>query len=379
MKRIKKVFISACELSADKYAAELAIQWKKINPDIQIVGIGSDASRQAGIDVKWDMSMYSTVGLIEPLRFAPQLIYSFFKLKHFLKEEKPDVFIPIDNQGFHMKCCSLAKELGVPTAYFVAPQHWHWGTISQGKKVAEVVDHVLAIFPQEKTFYERCGAKVKFVGHPCIDRIKKMPSVNSSLNQTSNLLGVFPGSRKQEIERLLPVYLKALPGLCKEHKLRPIVSVAANYYSDLINTIIDKHEHLFDQRPQTYSGNMLEFIATLRVSIVSSGTISLEHALMRLPHVVAYKFNPLTYWIAQTFFKKTLAKIPFMSMPNIILNKAAFPELLQDAAKPNSISAALQQTLAESKQQQLDAQTVYDMLDTSNTARLVVDYLEQSI
>ena len=128
--------ISACELSADKYAAQLAIEIKRINPNIHIFGVGSDASRQAGIDVRFDISGLSTVGLVEPLRYLPKLFKALHKVKQMLEEEKPDIFIPIDNQGFHMQCCKKSRALGIATYYFIAPQHWHWGEQKHGHQVA---------------------------------------------------------------------------------------------------------------------------------------------------------------------------------------------------------------------------------------------------
>ena len=208
MTSIKKILISACELSADKYAASLAIELKKQQPDLTIIGIGSDASKAAGIDVKFDMTTLSTVGIIEPLRYLPKILLNMYRVKKILKEEKPDVFIPIDNQGFHMMCCKYAKKLTIPTYYFIAPQHWHWGTKKQGQAVCRVVDKILAIFPQEAQFYQRCGGNVTFVGHPSTDRVRPL----RDQQHKEPILALFPGSRKQEIERLLPLFLSSSAG-----------------------------------------------------------------------------------------------------------------------------------------------------------------------
>ena len=110
MTKIKKILISACELSADNYAAHLARALKEKNKNIELIGIGSVASKKAGIDVKFDMSALSTVGVIEPLRYLPRLLWSLKKMKQLMVEEKPDLFIPIDNQGFHMLCCKKVKK-----------------------------------------------------------------------------------------------------------------------------------------------------------------------------------------------------------------------------------------------------------------------------
>ncbi|MBA94510.1 MAG: lipid-A-disaccharide synthase [Rickettsiales bacterium] len=318
-----KIMISACELSADNYAGELTKALLKQAPTCTIFGVGSKACKKAGMDVRYDISGLSTVGIIEPIRFLPKLYQSLKQIKQLLRDEKPDIFIPIDNQGLHMECCKYAKKLGIKTAYYIAPQHWHWGKKSDGIKVASVVDHILAIFKQEAEFYQACGAAFTYVGHPITDRIKPFRSDQKK----DNVLAIFPGSRVQEIERLLPTLLQASLRLESELNLQPVISIASPQYRNIVKSLVKQYG---TKQYQFHEGSSLELISKSSLSLVSSGTISLEHALLGVPHVVTYKFNPITYWVAQTFFKKTLAKIPFMSMPNMLLNKEVFPELLQE-------------------------------------------------
>ena len=315
----KKIFISACECSADRHAATIAKEIKRRYPDCELVGVGSDYSREAGIDVKLDISKYSTVGIIEPLRYAPQLIRSYFKMKALLKAERPDIFIPIDNQGLHMKLCKVAKSLDIPVHYFIAPQEWHWGTEKGGKKVLESVDRILAIFPQEKEFYERCGGDAIYVGHPTVERVMSF----REKRKAESIIAIFPGSRPQEIQRCLPTFLDAVIPFAKRKACKVVVSVANESYRGLIEQLC-KHVTV-----ELSTDEALRVMETAKIAVLTSGTVSLEAALMKLPHVVCYRFNSLTYWIAHTFFKKVLDRIPFMSMPNILLNNAIFPELLQ--------------------------------------------------
>ncbi len=336
-KKIKKIVISACELSADKHAANLAIAIKAHDPSIEIIGIGSIFSRKAGVDVRYDFSQYSTVGLVEPIRYFPQIIRAYYQLTHLLKTEKPDLFIPIDNQGFHLKVCQVAKQLKIPVYYFIAPQEWHWGTAKGGRKVCAVVDKILAIFPEEERFYRQCGTEAIFVGHPSTDTVR--PYMKNK-EKTKTVLGVFPGSRRQEIERLLPVFIKAAKTFAKSHQLTPVISIATPKYESLIKKILEKH-HL---DCETRVGDALGLIQDSRLSLIASGTIGLEHALLGVPYVVAYKFSPITYWLAQMFFKKTLDKITYMSIPNIICNEMIFPELLQEAVTEVSLNKSLEDT-----------------------------------
>ncbi|MBI59904.1 lipid-A-disaccharide synthase [bacterium] len=323
MAKSLKIMISACELSADNYAAELVKALKSLAPHATIFGVGGPACKKAGMDVKWDMTALSTVGLIEPILFLPKLYQSLTKMKAMLKENQPDLFIPLDNQGLHGACCNYAKKLGIKTVYYIAPQHWHWGKKEDGVKLASMVNHILAIFKQEERFYQSCGAAVTYVGHPITDRIKPY----RNLPKKEPVLSIFPGSREHEIKRLLPDLVIAAETLAKEYSLVTTISIASPAYRELIKSLVDNYAKC---NVQFHEGASLELISKSALSLVSSGTVSLEHALLGVPHVVTYRFHPITYWLATTFFKKTLEKIPYMSMPNMLLNKELFPELLQD-------------------------------------------------
>jgi lipid-A-disaccharide synthase len=370
MQKIKKIVISACELSADNYAANIALELKKIDPKIQIIGIGSDASKNAGIDVRFDMSKISTIGIFEPIRFLPQLILFYFKLKKLLKEENPDLFIPIDNQGFHLMCCRLAKKLNINVQYFIAPQEWHWGTLKGGRKVASVVDKVLAIFPQEERFYKKCNLDTVYVGHPVTDRVRDFRSTATK----ENIITIFPGSRVQEIERMLPVFIEAVEKFIRKSNLKPVISVASIQYEGLIKEILEKNNCNFE----LYIGNSIELMSKTNVSLVTSGTISLEHCLMNVPHVVAYKFNPLTFFIANTFFKKTLARIKFMSMANTLLDEEVFPELLQSAVTPESLCKKLYAVESNNNHIIQKCNKLWAQLDKGNVSRAIAGQLLKS-
>ena len=370
MKKIKKIMISACELSADKYAANIARELKKIDSNIQLIGIGSDESKKAGIDVRFDMSGLSTVGIFEPIRFLPQLIRSYIKFKKILQQEKPDIFIPIDNQGFHLMCCKLAKKLNINVQYFIAPQEWHWGSVNGGKKVAKVVDRVLAIFPQEELFYKKCNLDTVYVGHPVTDRLRDFRKTSVK----KDIISIFPGSRVQEIERMLPVFIKAVDLFSEKSKLKPIISIASSQYEPLIKTILEKNKCKFD----VFTGNSIDLIRKAKLSLVTSGTISLEHCLMKVPHVVAYKFNPLTFFIAKTFFKNTLNKIKFMSMANTLLEKEVFPELLQSDVNPQSLCDKLHRINAKDDDIIKDCDQLWKFLDKGNVSRIIAKKLVEN-
>ena len=369
---MKKILISACELSADRHAAAIVTALKQRCPDIQIIGVGSEYSRKAGMDVRLDISTYSTVGLFEPFKYLPQLYKAYKQIQHMLIHEKPDLFLPIDNQGLHLKLCAVAKKAGIPVTYFIAPQHWHWGTKKQGESVGKVVDSILAIFPQEAEFYMNCGIQTKFVGHPTIDRVRPFKQSKSP----DKICAVFPGSRTQEINRCLPLFLKAVMPFCQKNSLKPVVSVASQAYKKLIET----HCKPYENELCIHDGESLELIAKSSISLVTSGTVALEHAFMEVPHVVAYKFSPLTYWVAKLFFAKTLKKIPFMSMPNILLNKAVFPELLQHNVTKETLITTLEEVYQHQQVVHAQAgQELWDLCDANPVAENIADHLVKQI
>jgi len=309
-----KIFFSALEVSADLHGSKLIHALKQKQRDIQFFGLGGEKMKDEGMDVKWDLTRYSTVGFIEPLPYIPKLLKIQQKAKNLLKETKPDLAIFIDAQGFNLPLAKYAKGLGIKTVYYFAPQYWLWGKKEEAKEVLSNLDWIIATFPQEYSLYKSFGDNVVFFGHPLIDYL----SIYSDIDKRDDLIGLFPGSRVQEIKKLTPIFLEIaekLPGY------KFVIPLASQKFSNLLYSIIKGKETLVE----VVSGNESQKILRASIiSLVASGTVTLEAAILKTPVFVFYKISPLTYFIA-----KRLVHYPYIALPNIILEKCIFPEYVQ--------------------------------------------------
>ena len=365
------VFIAAGESSADRCAAELVKTASKKDPTVHFTGLASEYSKKAGMTVLLDISNYSTVGFVESLPFILPLLKAYFKIKRYLKQIQPDLFIPIDNQGFNMLCVKAAKSLGIPVYYYIAPQEWHWGTEKGGEKVLESVDKILAIFPQEAQFYKQLGGDAVYVGHPVMERVKPFMKVGKK----DAILSIFPGSREQEIRRLLPLFLEVGQRFCKAHNLGMHVSIANPHYEDLIKDIIAKSP--YGQQVLCERGNSLDLMSRSQLSLVASGTVSLEHALLSVPHVVAYKLSAGTNFILNTFMKRIKERVTYMSMANSLLKQEVFPEFFQHKATAEALYKGLTQMLEKQDSVKQQCQKLVEQLDKGAVSERLFDEIKQ--
>lgn len=341
MSKPKKIFISAGEVSGDRQGAALVRALKKIDPTFIFVGMGSEAMAQEGVRLVADLSPYSTIGIIEPIAYAPVILRTYFKLKKVLIEEKPDLFIAIDYQGFHMMLLKYVKTLGIKTAYYIAPQEWQWGTEEGGRGVIKLVDKILAIFPQESQFYKKLGGHAPYVGHPILDIASQTLSKETfcqqhGLDPDQPIVAIFPGSRPQELTHTAPVMLAAarlIQGQLPHVQL--VLSIASGVYKARLMSMMQAAGL---EGVKIVEGSSYNLIAHSTLSLCTSGTVTLEHAVLGTPCVVGYRFSPLSYWVLKTLFKKKVARIKFMSLPNLLLDREVMPEFLQDLCTAENLS-----------------------------------------
>jgi len=333
----QNILISAGELSGDRYAADLVKALKQKYPETQFWGMGGEAMKAKGVKLVANVTSYSTIGLFEPLRYVGPIYKAYKTLLKEAFQRKPDLVIVIDYQGFHMMLLKVLKKCGFKTVYFIAPQEWQWGTDEGGRAVAAQSDLILSIFKPEHEFYSRLGANSQYVGHPILDRIKPLLTPlefreKYNLTQqtpfTSNpiLIGLFPGSRPQEWKRTAPILFEAA-ALLEAHypQVRFAVSVASKEAKSKVLEYCLKRP----KRLEFIEGEPYSLIQASSFSLTVSGTVTLEHALLGTPCIVGYAFSPLTYWFGRTFLSKKLNRIPYMSLPNLLLNKPILPEFLQ--------------------------------------------------
>lgn len=329
---MKKILISAIEVSADMHAANLVNAIKRIDPTINFLGFGSELLSEQGVKIYQDLTQKSTVGLIEPIKHLVSYLKSLGNLKKLLKKENPDAFFCIDGQGFHLPAATIAKKLKIPVIYYITPQEWLWGTKKGGRKAAALCDLMIAIFPEEAAFYNKLkpGCAI-YNGHPLVDIVKPTISREDffkkhNLDQQKKLLVIFPGSRRQELEKILPILYKTAKLYQKENI--QVLIVAANKIC---------WQKISEEAPETKVILKENYNAINAADLVisSTGTITLEAALLLKPLVSIYKLGTISYLLAKLFFGRRIPK--YMALPNMITGREITPEIIQYGVTPHNI------------------------------------------
>lgn len=335
--------IVAGEASGDIYGADLAREACKLDPNLHFFGIGGARMREAGVETLVDSADMAVVGLVEVLKHFDVISAAFLKLKKILLNDRPDLLILIDYPGFNLRLAKVAKKAGVTVLYYISPQIWAW---RQGrvKKIARLVDHMAVILPFEASFYERAGVPVSFVGHPMLDMVnvnidRNQAAASFGLDPARKIVGLFPGSRKNEIERLLPVIVTSAVQLKERYPgIQFVLPLASTLHAD-------------DITPQFKAAGLDVTITRERIhdmiracdAVISvSGTVTLEIALVGTPMVIIYKLSPLTYQLA-----KRLVKIDNIGLCNIVAGETVVRELIQDEANPERIAAVIGMILTD--------------------------------
>ncbi len=326
-----RISIIAGEASGDLIGGRLAQCLRSIEPDVVLAGIGGECMRDAGVRLWDDPTRLSTVGLAEVLLKLRSYKRLFDATLKAIVDMRPDVVVLIDYPGFNLRLGGRLKALGIPCVYYIPPTAWAWGA-KRAERVAGFARKVLSVFPFEVDVYSRAGADVEFVGHPLVDSLDAFPASERLHFEpgTVKVLGLFPGSRDQEIDRLLPVMLES----CKMiQKARPDVIFELSLAPTVDEQRVLKHVSASGVDVRLHTGNCPLLMSRCFAGMVASGTATLEAALVGMPMVIVYK---LSYVTAAVF--RRLLTISSIGLPNIILGRRAVPELVQDDCTPSRIA-----------------------------------------
>ena len=343
-----KIMFSAGEASGDMHAAAVARALREICPDAELFGMGGSGMARAGVRIIYDIQNLGIIGVVEILRHLPL----FFRLRSFLKEEmrreKPDVLVCVDYPGFNMKIAHAAKEMGIPVVYYIAPTIWAWNKGRAGP-IARDTAEVASIFPFEAEAYEKAGAKVTFVGHPLVDVVKPSMTRDEALaffdaDPSAKRILLMPGSRKNEVAGLLPVMLDAAEKLAAQGKCQFFLPRAETIPEEMIDSLLAAHPALSVKVTTSHQYDLMQICS---VCAASSGTATLETALMELPTVLVYRLAPVTWMLA-----RLLVHVKYAGLPNLLLDREVTPELLQDQVTAGNISAVLGEWLDDEKKRQ---------------------------
>jgi len=330
-----KIMLSVGEASGDMHGASVANALKLLQPDIELFGMGGKAMQAAGVTINYDIAGLGVMGFVEVIKNLGKLFELRDNLAALMDRERPDALVVIDYPDFNMRLAKIAKAKGIPVVSYISPSAWAWRR-GRAKSVAGTVDKVAAIFPFEAEVYREAGADVTFVGHPLLDIVKPALTKQAAYRHFNAdcrrpVVLLMPGSRRQEISKLLPVMLDACRLILEKlPDCQFFLPVASTISREILQNIIDNHHipvHLTTDH--TY-----DLMGIADVAVAASGTATLETSLMGTPTVIIYKVAALTY-----FLGKFLVKIPNIGLPNIIAGRRIVPELLQDEANPDNIAA----------------------------------------
>ena len=318
----KKIFISVGDPSGDMHGANLMKEVFNRDPEVEFHGLGIQRMHDAGLHSLHAMDDHAIMWASTLVKI-PTLWQIYNDCKRFFEEKKPDVVVLIDYAGFNMHLAHAAARRGVPVIYYVCPQLWAHGSW-RIKKLRKVVKKLLLVYPFEEEFYAGSGLNCKYVGHPLFDELEKREQDNDLVDRLraekgEYLVSILPGSREQEIYKLLPLFLRAAQDI---HKRHPQASFAISCHHarnmDLIEIIANRFKLPFE----IVIGNLPEVIEASSVCLTSSGTVTLEVAAHLTPMVVAYRISPIAYFVAK----------PYIETPYLCLvNKAAGEHLVPES------------------------------------------------
>lgn len=331
-KRTRKIVaIIAGEASGDLHGAHVIDALRRRYKDIDIAGAGGVAMKQTGANIIVDAKELSVMGITAVIVKAPQIIKLMARLKRFLAHTRPDVLILIDFPDFNLHMAGYAKKLGIPVLYFIAPQVWAWRS-KRIRKIKNRVDHMAVILPFEKQIYEKHKVPVTYVGHPLLDDAAKHHRENrADPNLDRPTIALLPGSREDEVTRLLPKMLRGAQIMQNRNpNTRFVISRAASIEQSVIRQMtaacsLQNFDIATDPAVTVFNRSDL--------AIVASGTASLEAAIYGIPAIVVYKISAFSYWLATK-----VINVPYIGMANLIAGQKIFPELVQDAASAENMA-----------------------------------------
>lgn len=332
-----KIMLSAGEASGDLHGANLAEALKAVDPQVELIGMGGEQMRKAGVRIVYDIKNLGVIGIGEIIKKIP----FFYKLRTFLvntmKEEKPDALVCIDYPGFNMKLIEKAKEAGIPVIYYILPTIWAWHK-SRGNVIAEYTDLAVSLFPFEAEMYKKMGTNVVYGGHPLLDTVKPSMSKDEAysffgLQQGKKTVLFMPGSRVQEVQSLYGKMLAA--GKLLQDKVEGLQFMVPKA-STIDRHMLEEAAREANLEVHIGEGRVYDMMYIADAAICASGTATLETALMGVPTLLVYRVNALTYWLS-----KILVHLDSIGLPNIISGHRIMPELWQDEVTPENIEAAV--------------------------------------
>ncbi|MEM7109627.1 MAG: lipid-A-disaccharide synthase [Bacteroidota bacterium] len=362
-----KYYLIAGERSGDLHGSNLISKLKDKDKDAQFRGYGGGEMGSAGMTVVQHYDQMAFMGFLEVLSNLTTIKRLLKQCKNDILDYRPDVVILIDYGGFNMKIARFCKRNRVRTFYYISPKVWAWNT-RRARKLKATVDRMFVILPFEVEFYQKFNWRVDYVGNPVLDAVK---GYDTNQVEDGEYVSLLPGSRPQELSHSLPILKKVVERLENvQFLLATVDSVDVKLYS-----VVQGLANL-----RLIKGNTYDILANARAAVVTSGTATLETALLKVPQVVTYATSTISYWIA-----KSLIKVDYISLVNLIVGKPVVKELIQNQFTADNVIAELKELMSNCDYRQ-DILRRYDELYSTldigsaseNAAKLMIQYLRES-
>jgi lipid-A-disaccharide synthase len=337
-----RVLLVAGEASGDLHGGFLVQELQRQLPGVDVAAVGGDHLRACGIDILADVRLLSAAGLVEIVSSLRRHHRVMELLKQQMDQQRPDVVVLVDYPGFNMFVAKEAKKRGIPVFFYIAPQVWAWGK-GRAKKMERLIERLAVIFPFEEAIFNAHGRNfARYVGHPLVDELhvsgtREQIRERHGLSLDQPLLVLMPGSRRSEVRLLLPSMLQAAQQL-KSDGWQVVLLKAPTIDRSYL-------EEVMEGRPLPVSlidGDAYNLLHAADAGVIASGTATLEAALLGCPHVILYRFSRLTYLIAKLVIGRRI-----IGLPNVILGRPLFPELIQRDVTAANIVRSVRRIVAD--------------------------------
>lgn len=337
-----ELLLVAGEASGDLHGGHLVAALRRLRPELALVGVGGAQLRAAGMAVAVDVATLSAAGLVEIAASIPRHWRVMRWLKRRMDQQRPAAVVLVDYPGFNLMVAREAHRRGIPVFFYIAPQVWAWGG-GRAARMARIIDRLAVIFPFEEPLFNAHGRTfARYVGHPLLDGLAVSRSREATrrlhgLSAEQPLLVLMPGSRRSEIRLLLPELLRAA-ALLRADGWQVVLLRAPTVEQAFLEQVSGGRGLALP----VIEGDTYNLLAAADAGLVSSGTATLEAALLGCPPVIVYRFSRLTYWLARLVIGRRI-----MGLPNVILGRAVFPELVQAEVRADALVRQVRRLQAE--------------------------------